>query len=187
MLWFEILGSFVSRQWDIKFSRAGTAARFGGIIPSVNGRSSNSFAYDVPSRAVGTRYHPKERISYRNRKMDNERKSSKRSRFDQTEPEAKRSSRFDRRSRSPSRRVSETQRSRSPLAPSKSMSPAVAESTGPKAFAADPAAAAGKWSNLHSLTAHTNKFEQPPPQLESMLPSRPRKGFSMSMFRRSAQ
>ncbi|KAL8758809.1 MAG: hypothetical protein Q9199_001220 [Rusavskia elegans] len=75
---------------------------------------------------------------------DDERRSSKRSRFDQTEPEPKRSSRFDRRSRSPSRRESETQRSRSPLAPTKSMSPAAAESVGPKAFAADPAAAAGK-------------------------------------------
>ncbi|KAL8733383.1 MAG: hypothetical protein Q9166_002207 [cf. Caloplaca sp. 2 TL-2023] len=73
---------------------------------------------------------------------DDERRSSKRSRFDQTEPEPKRSSRFDRRSRSPSRRESETQRSRSPLAPSKSMSPGAAESVGPKAFAADPAAAA---------------------------------------------
>ncbi|KAL8648263.1 MAG: hypothetical protein Q9226_006067 [Calogaya cf. arnoldii] len=73
---------------------------------------------------------------------DDERRSSKRSRFDQTEPEPKRSSRFDRRSRSPSRRASETQRSRSPLAASKSMSPAAAESVGPKAFAADPAAAA---------------------------------------------
>ncbi|KAI4255198.1 MAG: hypothetical protein L6R42_006844 [Xanthoria sp. 1 TBL-2021] len=73
---------------------------------------------------------------------DDERRSSKRSRFDQTEPEPKRSSRFDRRSRSPSRRESETQRSRSPLTPTKSMSPAAAESVGPKAFAADPAAAA---------------------------------------------
>ncbi|KAI4234034.1 MAG: hypothetical protein LQ349_004040 [Xanthoria aureola] len=73
---------------------------------------------------------------------DDERRSSKRSRFDQTEPEPKRSSRFDRRSRSPSRRESETQRSRSPLAPAKSMSPVAAESVGPKAFAADPAAAA---------------------------------------------
>ncbi|KAL8711592.1 MAG: hypothetical protein Q9220_004002 [cf. Caloplaca sp. 1 TL-2023] len=73
---------------------------------------------------------------------DDERRSSKRSRFDQTEPEPKRSSRFDRRSRSPSRRESESQRSRSPLAPSKSMSPGVTESVGPKAFATDPAAAA---------------------------------------------
>ncbi|KAL8953220.1 MAG: hypothetical protein Q9222_000919 [Ikaeria aurantiellina] len=73
---------------------------------------------------------------------DDERRSSKRSRFDQTEPEPKRSSRFDRRSRSPSRRESESRRSRSPLAPSKSMSPGVAEIVGPKAFATDPAAAA---------------------------------------------
>ncbi|KAL8916924.1 MAG: hypothetical protein Q9172_006046 [Xanthocarpia lactea] len=73
---------------------------------------------------------------------DDERRSSKRSRFDQTEPEPKRSSRFDRRSRSPSRRESETRRSRSPLAPTKSMSPGAAENVGPKAFAADPAAAA---------------------------------------------
>ncbi|KAL8694332.1 MAG: hypothetical protein Q9224_003585 [Gallowayella concinna] len=73
--------------------------------------------------------------------MEDERRS-KRSRFDQTEPETKRSSRFDRRSRSPSRRDSETKRSRSPLASSKSMSPGAAETSGPKAFAADPAAAA---------------------------------------------
>ncbi|KAL8796311.1 MAG: hypothetical protein Q9182_007400 [Xanthomendoza sp. 2 TL-2023] len=74
--------------------------------------------------------------------MEDERRSSKRSRFDQTEPEAKRSSRFDRRSRSPSRKESETKRSRSPLASSKSLSPGAAETAGPKAFAADPAAAA---------------------------------------------
>ncbi|KAI4189807.1 MAG: hypothetical protein LQ346_005055 [Caloplaca aetnensis] len=73
---------------------------------------------------------------------DEERRSSKRSRFDQTEPEPKRSSRFDRRSRSPSRRESETQRSRSPLAASNSLSPGATDTKGPKAFAADPAAAA---------------------------------------------
>ncbi|KAL8938160.1 MAG: hypothetical protein Q9216_004037 [Gyalolechia sp. 2 TL-2023] len=73
---------------------------------------------------------------------DDDRRSSKRSRFDQTEAEPKRSSRFDRRSRSPSRRQSETQRSRSPLAPSKSLSPVPTGNAGPKAFAADPAAAA---------------------------------------------
>ncbi|KAL8871179.1 MAG: hypothetical protein Q9174_002937 [Haloplaca sp. 1 TL-2023] len=74
---------------------------------------------------------------------DEERRSSKRSRFDQTEPEPKRSSRFDRRSRSPSRRESEVRRSRSPLTPGKALSPGAAEGSGPKAFAADPAAAAG--------------------------------------------
>ncbi|KAL8902198.1 MAG: hypothetical protein Q9207_004835 [Kuettlingeria erythrocarpa] len=73
---------------------------------------------------------------------DEERSGSKRSRFDQTEPEPKRSSRFDRRSRSPSRREPETQRSRSPLAASNSLSPGATDTKGPKAFAADPAAAA---------------------------------------------
>ncbi|KAL8968240.1 MAG: hypothetical protein Q9183_002557 [Haloplaca sp. 2 TL-2023] len=78
---------------------------------------------------------------------DEERRSSKRSRFDQTEPEPKRSSRFDRRSRSPSRRESEVRRSRSPLTPGTALSPGAAEGSGPKAFAADPAAAAGKASS----------------------------------------
>ncbi|KAL9578096.1 MAG: hypothetical protein Q9203_007217 [Teloschistes exilis] len=77
--------------------------------------------------------------------------SSKRSRFDQTEPEPKRSSRFDRRSRSPSRRESEVRRSRSPLASSQPSSSGAGDRAAPKAFAADPAAAAGTYKSCSSL------------------------------------
>ncbi|KAI4102392.1 MAG: hypothetical protein L6R37_004403 [Teloschistes peruensis] len=77
--------------------------------------------------------------------------SSKRSRFDQTEPEPKRSSRFDRRSRSPSRRESEVRRSRSPLASSQLSSSGAGDRAAPKAFAADPAAAAGTYKSCSSL------------------------------------